>query len=79
MDLSSATKRAIRKTPNRKLKALRINAGLTPNTLAARAGVSGNTIRLAEAGWTPGPGIQFAVAEVFDLEPLDIWPLETQR
>jgi len=53
--------------------------GLSPNDLAHRAGVSGKTIRLTEAGFVPGPRIQFAIARVFDLQPLDLWPIERQR
>ena len=67
-----------RRTPNRQLQALRINAGLSPNDLAYRAGVSGKTIRMAEAGFIPSPRVQFAVAQVFDLRPTDLWPLEHQ-
>ena len=46
--------------------------------LAYRAGVSGNTIRMVEAGFVPGPRIQFAIAQVFDMRPLDLWPIEEQ-
>ena len=53
--------------------------GLSPNELAYRAGVHGKTIRLAESGFTPTPRVQFQIASVFDLEPLDLWPLEKQR
>lgn len=67
-----------RRTPNRRLQELRINEGLSPNALGYRAGVSGKTIRLAETGWTPSPRVQFAVAAVFGLRPLDLWPLERQ-
>jgi DNA-binding XRE family transcriptional regulator len=70
---------ARRLTPNRKLQELRINAGLSPNDLGARCGVSPNTIRLAERGYTPGPRIQFAIANCLGVLPLDIWPLSTQR
>lgn len=70
---------AIRHAPNLRLKELRINLGLSPNDLAFRAGTTGNTIRLAERGFTPGPRIQFQIAGVFDLLPLDIWPLEMQQ
>lgn len=70
---------ARRVRPNRRLQELRINQGLSPNDLAYRAGVSGNTIRLAEAGFVPGPRIQFAIARVFELLPLDVWPMEGQR
>lgn len=64
--------------PNHRLRALRINAGLSPNDLALRAGISGNTVRMAEAGLLVQPRTQFAIAEVFDKLPLDIWPLEEQ-
>lgn len=67
-----------RKRPNWRLKELRINAGMSPNDLAYRVGVSANTVRLAERGYVPGPRIQFALAEAFDLLPLDLFPLERQ-
>lgn len=68
-----------RKTPNRKLTKLRVNAGLSPNELGRLAGCSGKTVRDAESGTRPLPRIQFAIAEQFDLLPLDIWPLEVQN
>lgn len=68
-----------RRVPNRALQGLRINQGLSPNDLAYRAGVSGNTVRMAEAGFTPSPRVQFAIARVFGQQPLDIWPLEDQQ
>lgn len=68
-----------RRVPNRTLQALRINAGLSPNDLAYRAGVSGNTVRLAESGFIPTPRVQFAIARVFDMCPLDLWPIDQQR
>lgn len=79
--MHGVTQKRLRQTrrPNRKLQQLRLNQGLSPNALAYRAGVSGNTIRMAEAGFRPEPRIQFAVANVFNLLPLDIWPLEDQR
>jgi DNA-binding XRE family transcriptional regulator len=52
---------------------------MAPSDLAYRAGVSSKTIRLAEAGFTPGPRIQLAIARVFDLEPLALFPFEQQR
>jgi len=73
------SKIATRRTPNRKLQELRINAGLSPNALAYRAGVNGKTIRLAEAGWIPTPRVQFQIAAVFELLPLDLWPLDRQK
>lgn len=68
-----------RRHPNRRLTELRLNEGLSPNELGHRAGVSGQTIRMAEAGYTPSPGIQFAIARVFSLLPLDLWPIDRQR
>lgn len=68
-----------RKRPHRQLQALRLNKGLSPNDLAYRAGLCGNTVRLAEAGFRPSPRTQFAIARVFDLEPLDLWPIEDLR
>lgn len=68
-----------KQTPNLKLIGLRVNAGLSPNELAYRTGVSGPTVRLAEKGHTPHPRVQFAIADYFDLKPLDIWPMERQR
>ena len=67
------------RVPNRKLRALRLNEGLSPNELASQAGVSGPTVRLAEKGHVPSPRVQFSIAQVFDLEPLDLWPLERMR
>lgn len=66
--------------PNRRLQELRINAGLSPNALGLRAGISGKQVRLIESGHAkPHPRTQFAIAQVFDLLPLDIWPLEDQQ
>lgn len=65
--------------PHRQLQELRINHGMSPNDLAARAGINGNTVRLAERGFTPTVRVQFAIADVFDLRPTDLWPIERQR
>jgi DNA-binding XRE family transcriptional regulator len=62
--------------PHLRLKGLRINAGLSPNDLAYRAGMTGKTVRMAEAGFVPGPRVQFAIAAQFGLLPLDLWPLD---
>ena len=72
--------KSTRRTPNRKLQALRINRGMSPNDLGYQAGTTGKTIRMVEAGHVPSPRLQFQIAEVFDLLPLDIWPLhENER
>lgn len=65
--------------PNRKLQELRLNAGLSPGDLAYRVGTTAKTIRLIEAGTLPRPRLQFLIADVFGLQPLDLWPLEMQR
>lgn len=56
-----------------------MNAGMTPNDLAYRAGVSGKTVRMVEAGFIPTPRTQFQIAAVFDLKPLDLWPFEREQ
>ena len=58
---------------------LRVNAGMSPNELGFRCGVTGKTIRMAEAGFIPSPRVQFAIAAQFDLKPLDLWPFERAR
>jgi hypothetical protein len=52
---------------------------MSPNGLAYRAGVSGKTVRMAEAGWLPTPRVQFQIAGVFSMTPLELWPMERQR
>lgn len=64
--------------PNLQLKGLRVNRGLSPEDLARLTGLTGPTVRLAEAGHLPLPRTQFAIAEFFDLAPLDLWPIERQ-
>ena len=67
-------RRAARKT-HVQLMELRINQGWTPADLAFRAGIDQKTVRLVEAGWRPGPRVQYAIANQFDLVPTDLWPL----
>lgn len=52
---------------------------MSPNDLARRAGIDGNTVRLAERGFTPTPRVQFAIAGIFDLQPTELWPMDRQR
>lgn len=70
--------RRSRRAPLVALKALRVNAGLSRESLAFKTGVSRETIRLAESGYLPTPRVQFALAAAFDMRPLDIWPIERQ-
>jgi DNA-binding XRE family transcriptional regulator len=76
---SPATSSQSRKRTNTTLIALRINAGLSRDDLAARIQVGRETIRLAEAGFVPTPRVQYLIASAFELSPLDIWPIEHQK
>lgn len=58
---------------------LRVNEGLSREQLALRAGVSRETVRMAEHGFLPTPRIQYAIAKALGSEPLILWPLERQR
>lgn len=69
---------ATNRKPNTQLIALRVNRGMSPEQLAYFTGLSAPTIRLAERGHLPQPRTQFAIAEFFEMEPTDIWPLERQ-
>ncbi len=64
---------------NRDLIEARLNAGLTPNDLGYRAGVSGNTVRAAERGLYVGPRAQYAIAHALGMAPLAVFPWERQR
>ena len=68
-----------RRQPHRELMELRINKGLSRQDLGMRIGVSHETIRLAELGFTPSVRVQFALAEEFGTTPLELWPIERQR
>jgi len=68
-----------RSRPNRALIELRLNQGLTPNDLARRARVSGNTVRAAERGLYVDPRSQFAIASALGVLPLEVFPFERQR
>lgn len=74
-----AIPRGTRRQPHLKLKELRTNAGMTPNDLAYKSGVSGKTIRMVEAGFIPLPRTQFQIAAVFELQPTDLWPFDRDR
>lgn len=59
------------------LAQLRFDAGLTPEELGDKVGVSGRTIRRLEMGLNrPTPRVAVAIAEHFDVKPSDLWPLE---
>lgn len=61
------------------LRRLRLNTGLSPEQLGARVGVSGDTIRRLEAGVGPRhphPRTMFLLAEAFEMQVTDLWPVE---
>lgn len=74
-----AATNGFKRVPHLRLKELRINAGMSPNDLAYKAGLSGKTVRMVESGWIPSPRVQFQIAMVFELRPLDLWPIERNR
>lgn len=74
-----ALKSANRLRTNRQLIEARLNAGLTPNDLAYRAGITGNTVRAAERGLYVGPRAQWAMSHALGLAPLDLFPWERQK
>ena len=72
-------RRRPRARTNRQLIELRLNQGLTPNDLARRAMVSGNTVRSAERGLYVDPRSQYAISKALGVLPLDVFPFERQR
>lgn len=60
------------------LRELRFNAGLSPEQLGEKAGVSGHTIRRLEAGGRPRPAIAKKIADHFEVTPSDLWPAELE-
>lgn len=83
MTLKTANKRASRygsrARTNRLLIEHRLDAGLTPNDLARRAGVSGNTVRAAERGDYVDPRSQFSIASALETPRVVLFPFERQR
>lgn len=57
------------------LRRIRLQQGLSISDLAGRTGINRNTITNAENGTVPSPRHQLLIAQVFDLTPLDLWPL----
>lgn len=59
----------------RQLKELRINRGLSPEQLGHKVGISGRTIRRIEEGNRPTARVMFALAQEFECEVVDLWPV----
>ena len=63
-----------------RLRALRVDRGLSPEQLgwelgaSGRSYVSGPTIRRAERGAVPTPRVQYALASYFGMRLSDLWP-----
>jgi DNA-binding XRE family transcriptional regulator len=64
---------------NRLLIEMRLDAGMTPNDLARRAGISGNTVRAAERGDYVDPRSQYAIASALGATRVVLFPFERQR
>lgn len=58
---------------------MRLDAGLTPNDLARRAGISGNTVRAAERGEYVDPRSQYAMSAALEAARVVLFPFERQR
>lgn len=58
-----------------RVREIRVNRGLSPEDLGRRVGVSGRTIRRIEDGKHPNVRTMFAIAQEFDVEVTDLWPL----
>lgn len=71
---------ASRKQTGLQLRTHRTNAGMTPESLGHKVGLSGMTIRRLENGvGCPTVRTRFLIARELGLEVTDIWPLETRR
>ncbi len=79
MSLTTANKRSSRQRTNRLLIEHRLDAGLTPNDLARRAQISGNTVRAAERGDYVDPRTQYAIASALGVARVVVFPFERQR
>jgi transcriptional regulator with XRE-family HTH domain len=79
MSLTTAKTRRRSRHVNRMLIEARLDKGMTPNDLARRAGLSGNTVRTAERGGYVDPRSQYAIANALDLPRVVVFPFERQR
>lgn len=75
-----STQKAQKPRPNIALFTLRMNEGWSRYQVGRQAGVTAETVRLAEKGLTvPNADTQHRIAGVFGKKPLDLWPLDRQR
>lgn len=79
MALRTAKPHSAARRRNRVLIELRLDAGLMPNDLARRAGISGNTVRAAERGEYVDARSQYAIANALDAARVVVFPFERQK
>jgi lambda repressor-like predicted transcriptional regulator len=80
MTRKGVKRRATPRHQNRELIVRRLKLGMSPNDLARRAGLSGNTVRSAESGEYVEPRSQAAIASALGVDdPLTVFPFERQR
>jgi len=76
----AATSTVRDKAAGRFIERKRRALGLSPETLGAEVGVSGNTIRRIERlGCIPNPRTQFLLARFFDTDPWLIWEMRRRN
>lgn len=74
MASNTPTRRSLREA-GRFIQEERRELGLTPEALGAKIEISGRTIRRIEEGARPTVRTMFALAQEFDVEVRDLWPL----
>lgn len=72
-------KRPARLIQNDALIEARLDMGWTPNDLGHAAGVSGNTVRAAEAGFYVDPRTQLALSQAVKKNRNELFPRDRQR
>lgn len=74
MPSQTPTRRSLREA-GQIIRECRRNAGMSPEELAPFIGVSGRTIRRIEDGHRPTVRTAFLLANYFDWEVSDLWPM----
>lgn len=71
---------ASKKLAGLQLERYRVNAGLTPEELGAKVGLSGMTIRRVEQGvGFPTIRTKFRLARELGVDVTEIWPIDARR
>lgn len=74
MASTQTTARSLREAGSA-VRELRLNRGLSPEQLGIKAEVSGRTIRRIEEGRRPTVRTMFLIAQEFDCDVVDLWPI----